>query len=341
MKKVIIVTDVWGNINGVVTSIVEAKKGLEKKNLKVKIVHPELFSNLPLPTNSEIKLAIMTGSKLKEIFKKTKPDFIHIATEGPLGLAARIFCTKNHLKFTTSYHTKLPEYIAIRMKIGVMEPMIWKYIEWFHETSEKVMVSTESLKKELEKHKIKKGVIVPLGIDLKLFKKNKKTPALPKLHKPIFTFLGRVAPEKNVEAFLKLNLPGTKLIIGDGPSKKALEKKFTKNTVFVGYKKGQDIVDLLSISDVFVFPSKTDTFGLVLLESLACGLPIAAYNVQGPKDIIENGKTGYIGSNLKENALKCLTIDKINCRKEAEKYSWNTFTKEFIKNLVPAQPSEK
>ncbi|MFA6306145.1 MAG: glycosyltransferase family 1 protein [Candidatus Gracilibacteria bacterium] len=340
-KKIIIVTDVWGNINGVVTSIIEAKKGLERKNLKVKIVHPRLFSTLPLPTYSEIRLAILTGSKLKEIFKKFAPDFIHIATEGPLGLAAKIFCTKNNLKFTSSYHTKLPEYFALRLKINAVEKIIWKYLQWFHSTSEKVMVSTDSLKKELEKHKINKGVIVPLGIDLKLFKQNKEPPVFPKIKRPIFTFLGRVAIEKNIEAFLNLNLPGTKLIIGDGPARKKLEKKFTKNTVFVGYKKGQDIIDLLSISDVFVFPSKTDTFGLVILEALACGLPVAAYNVQGPKDIIENGKTGYIGSDLKENALKCLKLDKKLCRKEAEKYSWNNFTDKFIENLVPAQPSAK
>lgn len=334
MKKAIIVTDTWGKPDGIVITILQSKKGMEKAGMKVKIIHPKLFSNFSLPTYPEIKLAILTGEKLKEIFKKTKPDFIHIATEGPLGLAARTFCVKNGLKFTTSYHTRLPEYTRIRLNIDAIETIMWRYMQWFHSKSERVIVSTNSLKKELEEHKFKKIKVIPLGTKLDLFKRNPKAIAPKNLKNPIFTFLGRIAPEKNIEAFLNLDLPGTKLVIGDGPNRKKLEKEFTKNTVFLGYKKGQDIVDLLSISDVFVFPSKTDTFGLVILEALACGLPVAAYNVQGPKDIIENGKTGYIGKNLKENAIKCLKIDRKNCRKEAEKYSWSTFTSEFIKNLV-------
>lgn len=341
MKKAIIVTDTWGKPDGIVITILQSKKGMEKAGMKVKIIHPKLFMNFPLPTYPEIKLAILTGEKLKEIFTEIKPDFIHIATEGPLGLAARTFCVKHNLKFTTSYHTRLPEYTRVRLNIDAIEGIMWRYMQWFHSKSERVIVSTNSLKKELEQHKFKNVKVIPLGTKLDLFKRNTKAIIPKNLKKPIFTFLGRVAPEKNIEAFLKLDLPGTKLVIGDGPDRKKLEKEFTENTVFVGYKKGQEIVDLLSISDVFVFPSKTDTFGLVILEAMACGLPVAAYNVQGPKDIIKNRKTGYLGNNLKANAIKCLTIDKKDCRREAEKYSWDTFTKKFTKNLVPAQPSKK
>jgi len=341
MKKVIIVTDVWEKLDGIVITIINSQKAMEKKGMSVKIIHPKLFINFPLPTYPEIKLAILTGEKLKEIFTEIKPDFIHIATEGPLGLAARTFCVKNNLKFTTSYHTRLPEYTRIRLKIDAIETIMWKYMTWFHEKSEKVIVSTESLKKELEEHKFKKVKVIPLGTNLDLFKRNPKAKTPKNLKKPIFTFLGRVAPEKNIEAFLKLDLPGTKLVIGDGPDRKKLEKEFTKNVCFVGYKKGQDIVDLLSISDVFVFPSKTDTFGLVMLEAMACGLPVAAYDVEGPKDVIKNGKTGYLSDDLQTNAIKCLKIDKKTCRKEAEKYSWDNFTEKFIKNLVPTQTSKK
>jgi len=174
---------------------------------------------------------------------------------------------------------------------------------------------------------------------LKLFKKNPKAKIPDKLvkaglKKPVFTFLGRVAPEKNIETFLKCDLPGSKLVIGDGPQRKDLEKEFKGSAVFVGRKKATEVADLLSISDVFVFPSKTDTFGLAIIEALACGVPVAAYNVQGPKNIITNGVDGFLGGSLKANALKCLNIDRKNCRKTAMKYSWDNFTDEFIKNLV-------
>lgn len=182
--------------------------------------------------------------------------------------------------------------------------------------------------------RFKNVTVLPFGVELDLFKKNPKAKTPKSFKKPIFTFLGRIAPEKNLKAFLKCDLPGTKLIIGDGPQKQNLKKKFKKHTVFVGKKKGQEIVDLLSISDVFVFPSKTDTFGLVLVEALACELPVAAYNVHGPKDIITNGQDGFLGNDLAKNAIKCLDLDRKKCRKKALQYSWDNFTNKFIKNIV-------
>jgi len=279
-------------------------------------------------------MAIFTKFKLGKMLKQIKPDYIHIATEGALGLAARTACIKRKWAFTTSYHTRLPEYIEVRTKIKSLEKLTWKYLHWFHSKSKKVIVSTPSLKKELEEKKFKNVSVLPFGADLELFKKNPKAGIPKELKEPIFTFLGRIAPEKNIRAFLECDLPGSKLIIGDGPARKSLEKEFGETALFVGSKKGQKIVDLLSISNVFVFPSKTDTFGLVIVEALACGLPVAAYNVYGPKDIITNGKDGFLGPDLQKNALKCLNINPENCRKTALKYSWDNFTKKFIKNIV-------
>lgn len=335
MKKVVIVTDVWSkNINGVVTAITHTKKKLEKRGYQVTIIHPGLFRNLPLPSYAEIRLAIATRSHLREILKEINPNFIHIATEGPLGFAARIACSKQKWSFTTSYHTRLPEYISARISTKQLEKVTWKYLRWFHSKSKKIMVSTPSLKEELEKNHFKNIAIVPFGVDLELFKKNPKAILPKKIKKPVFTFLGRIAPEKNIESFLECDLPGTKLIIGDGPNKKKLQSKYKENTVFVGKKTGQNIVDLLSISDVFVFPSKTDTFGLVIIEALACELPIAGYDIHGPKDIVTNGKDGFLGNDLEKNALKCLEINKSNCRKKALNYSWDNFAKKFIKNMT-------
>lgn len=341
MKKIIIATDTWKNINGVVTSIKQLKKGLEEKNFKVKIVHPAEFKNVPLITDPDIKLAILSRRKMEKIIRKFNPDYIHIATEGPIGFAARLACSKNKWKFTTHYHTQLPEYIEVRIRTGLLKNATYRYLRWFHKRSEKTMVSSPMFKNLLEKKKFKNVTLIPLGVDTERFKKNPKAKVPSNLQKPIFTFLGRITNEKNLPAFLKCKLPGTKLVIGEGSALKKLKKKFTQNTVFTGCKMGQELVDLLSISDVLVFPSKTDTFGLAILEALSCGIPVAAYNVAGPKDIIENGIEGFLGANLEKNALKCLELKTSNrpavnkaCRKKALKFSSSKWCDRFIKNLT-------
>lgn len=331
MKKILIATDVWKNINGVVTSIKQLKEGLEKRNFIVKIIHPAEFKNVPLFTDPDIKLAILGRGKMEKIIKEFNPDYIHIATEGPVGFVARLACTKNNWKFTTHYHTQLPEYIEIRT--GLSKDAIYHYMRWFHKKSERTMVSSPMFKHLLEKRKFKNVALIPLGVDVDFFKKNPKAKIPADIKKPVFTFLGRVTAEKNIEAFLKCKLPGTKLIIGEGSALKSLKKNFKKDTVFTGCKTGQELVDLLSISDVFVFPSKTDTFGLVILEAMACGVPVAAYNVQGPKDLIENGVDGFTGPSLGKNALKCLKLKPSDCRKKALKFSSSKWCDLFIKNL--------
>lgn len=331
MKKIIIATDVWKNINGVVTSIKQLKEGLEKRGFKVKIIHPGEFKNVPLITDPDIKLAILGRGKMEKIIKEFNPDYIHIATEGPVGFATRLACTKNNWKFTTHYHTQLPEYIEIRT--GVSKEAIYHYMRWFHKKSEKTMVSSPLFKTLLEKKRFKNVTLIPLGVDTDFFKKNPDAKIPEGMKTPIFTFLGRVTTEKNIEAFLKCKLPGTKMVIGEGTALKSLKKNFKEDVVFTGCKTGQELVDLLSITDVFVFPSRTDTFGLVILEAMACGVPVAAYKVQGPKDLITNGVDGFVGPNLQKNALNCLKLKASDCRKKAEKFSSTKWCDSFIRNL--------
>lgn len=332
MKKILIISDVWSHVNGVVTSLKQLREGLKPKGYDVKIIHPDEFKNIPLPTYPEIKLAISSRRKMEKIIKEFNPDYIHIATEGPLGLIARLACTKNKWKFTSQYHTQLPEYIEVRT--GMFKNVTYHYMRWFHKPGQCTMVSSPMMKNLLEKRRFKHIKLVPVGVDTDLFKKNPEAKTPKNLKKPIFIFVGRIAPEKNLEAFLNSKLPGTKLIIGDGPDRKKLEKLYKKSAVFTGVKKEQELVDLLSISDVFVFPSGTDTFGIAMLEALSCGLPVAAFNVPGPRDIISNGKDGYIGENLEKNAIKCLKLNTRLCRKKALKFSSKNWLKNFIKTLT-------
>lgn len=334
MKKIAIVTDVWlGVTSGVTTAIKHKKRLLEKKGFKVLIIHPGPFFKLQLPIYKEIKFAYPIR-KMKKMLKQMKPDYIHIETEGPIGLAARQACVVNNWKFTTSYHTRVPEYLELWFHSKMLKKLAYKYFRWFHSKSQKIIASTSELKRELEEKKFKNLVASPLGVDINHFKKNFSAKVPKDLKKPIFVYLGRIAAEKNIMAFLNCDLRGSKLLIGDGPQKKSLQKKYKGKAIFVGYKKGTELVDLLSISDVLVFPSRTDSFGLVILEALACGVPIAAYDVRGPKDLITNGVDGFLGDNLEENAKKCLKLHYKDCRNKALKYSWEKSISDFIKHLV-------
>ncbi len=333
MKKIVIVTDVWENVNGVVTTLRQLKELLEQQGDVVNIIHPGDFYNLPMPTYPEIKIPLSTRSRIEKLLDKYQPDHIHIATEGPMGLITRMACLHKKYHFTSAFYTDFPEYLEIRFH-GLKEPT-YQYLKWFHGKSMGVMVNTNSSLQVLQKKGFKNLQVVPLGIDVNVFKKNEQAKLPSGLTKPVFVFLGRLAPEKNIQAFLDCHLPGSKLVIGDGPSRKELEKKYHKDAMFVGYKKGQELVDLLSSSDVFVFPSLTDTFGLVILEAMGCGLPVAGYDATGPRDLITNGVDGYFGPDLEQNAIKCLELDPKNCQKKAEQYSVLEWVKNFTNHLVP------
>ena len=299
MKHLLVITDTWEdkNTNGVVVYLTHIKSSLEKLGFKVTVIHPGQFTHFSLPTYAEIKMSLSTQAHMKEIISDAAPDYIHIATEGTLGALARIVCTKNKWKFSTFYHTRFPEYIYLRFKL--LGPAATKYVQWFHKASSCLMVSTDTLKKELEDKGFKNVAISQLGVNLDLFHKNPNAELPKSLSRPLFVFMGRIAPEKTIEDFLECELPGSKMIIGDGPSKIQLEKDYPDRALFVGQKTGQELVDLLSVSDVFVFPSRTDTFSLTIIEALACGVPVAAYDVQGPKNILTNSVDGYLGQTQK------------------------------------------
>lgn len=329
--KILLVSDTWApQINGVVRAQDALIRELESRGHEVVVIEPGQFTTIPLPMYPEIRLALFSRRRIAARIEETRPDAVHIMVEGPLGWAARSVCIERGIPFTTWYHTHLQLYVNIRLH-GLLRP-IYALMRRFHSAAVRTMVSTESLKRELESTGFKNIVVVPLGVDTAFFTRN-PAPSIPALPKPVFLYLSRLAPEKSPEEFLKLDLPGTKLVIGDGPDRKRLEKKYGETNKFIGYKRGQELVDWLSLADVFVFPSRTETFGLVTLEALACGVPVAAHDVMGPRDIITPGKDGFLGEDLRDAALKCLALSPADCRATALRYSWRHSADAFIKNL--------
>jgi glycosyltransferase involved in cell wall biosynthesis len=332
VKKIVLITDAWHpQVNGVVRVTETISTILLKRGVETLIIHPGMFRTIPVPFYPEIRLALFSRQKIKKLLTDFKPDAIHLMTEGSLGFVARGYCIKNKLPFTSWYHTHFDFYLDMRFP-GLLALVVY-YLKKFHNSAERTFVSTESLRQELLAEGFTKLAVVPLGVDTEKFKRN-LAPNVPAFPKPVFVFFSRLAPEKSPEEFLKLPLEGTKLVIGDGPDRAMLEKKYPDAT-YVGYKKGQELVDYLSIADVMVFPSRTETFGLAALEAMACGVPVAAHNVLGPKDIITEGKDGYLGQDLAEAAQKCLILNREDCRAKALKFSWDNSVEEFEKNLAP------
>ena len=336
MKKLLLVTDAWHpQVNGVVSCYDRMLEQLPKRGYEVSVIHPGLFRTMSLPGYPEIRLALFPRKRLRKMLADIQPDAVHVAVEGPLGLAARALCRKKNVPFTTCYHTHFQMYLAAR-GLGLFTPLAYVFLRWFHNGGTQTMVATESLKQELNAHGFKNIVLWPLGVDTEFFKRN-PSPALPPLPKPVFVFFSRLASEKNPEEFFQLELPGTKLVIGDGPERRRLEETYGKTHRFVGYKRGQELIDWLSLCDVSVFPSRSETFGLVVIETLACGIPVAAHDCQGPRDIITNGVDGYLSEDLKDAAIQCLSLDREACRKKALSYSWERSAAMFERLLVSAK----
>lgn len=334
-QRVLLVTDAWlPQVNGVVRTVQMLGRDLEAMGHAVAYATPEGRLTLPMPTYPEIRLSIFPRRSLERMIDEFRPDAIHIATEGPLGLAARRICISRKFPFTTSFHTRFPEYVHARFPL-VSENAVYRFLRWFHGPAESMMVATRSLKSEMEAHGFHNLKIWSRGVDVDAFR------PIPDAHlpyeKPIFLCVGRVAVEKNIEAFLALDLPGTKVIVGDGPQRTELERGYP-NAVFVGTKSGDELVRYYAASDVFVFPSRTDTFGLVLLESLSCGTPVAAYPVTGPKDVIGDAPVGVLDNDLKAACLKALQIPRGACRQFAVAHSWRACTEEFLSNLPEIAP---
>ncbi|QJR15814.1 glycosyltransferase family 4 protein [Usitatibacter palustris] len=333
--RILLVTDAWApQINGVVVTLRNTIAWLEKWGHEVRVLSPQGFKTMPMPTYPEIPLALFPGGKVAEVFREFKPDAVHIATEGPLGVAARAYCVKHRLQFTTAYHTCFPEYVQPRFGV----PLSWTYtwLKWFHGPSSAIMVGTPAIAKLLEVRNFRNIVEWSRGVDTVLFhpieERFKEYP------RPVFLFVGRVAIEKNIAAFLELDLPGTKVVVGDGPQRKELEKRFPK-AVFAGARVGPELASYFQRADVFVFPSLTDTFGLVLLEAMACGTPVAAYPVRGPIDVIKDPAVGVLKKDLREAALAALPLDRGAVRRYAERYSWEHCSRQFLAHLVLARPT--
>lgn len=337
--KIALITDAWRpQINGVVTTLQKTCEYLRKAGHIVETFTPDQFANWPCPGYSEIRLALGCGPKLRKRLEQFQPDAIHIATEGPLGLATRRYCQSRRLPYTSAFHTRFAEYVHLRFKF----PLSWGYalLRWFHSGSERVMVATPTLIDELRRRGFNNPVLWSRGVETDLFRPQEKA-FLPE-ERPVFLYAGRVAIEKNLEAFLSLDLPGTKYVVGDGPQRIELEKKYPE-VRFVGFRLGEDLARHIAAADVFVFPSLTDTFGLVLLEALSCGVPVAAFPVTGPLDVILDPKAGCLDENLRLAALDALKLDPKDCREYALGYAWQHCARQFESHLapIPEQPKER
>lgn len=329
--RILIATDAWApQINGVVVTLVNVISRLRRHGHEVHVISPEGFLTIPTPTYPEIPLAVMPGRGVSRQIREFDPDTIHIATEGPIGAAARRYCLRRGLAFTSAYHTCFPEYVQPRLGI----PLKWGYafMRRFHAPSSAVMVATPAMRRSLEEHGFERIADYKLGTDLELF--HPAAGAFTDLPRPIFTYVGRVAIEKNLPAFLKLDLPGSKVVVGDGPARKKLEREFPAAR-FVGFKNGTDLASYYQRSDAFVFPSVTDTFGLVMLEALACGVPVAAFPVRGPIDVVKDPRVGVLDNDLRRAALAALDLDRGACRRYAEAYPWEDTTRQFLAHLAP------
>ncbi|MES2203312.1 MAG: glycosyltransferase family 1 protein [Patescibacteria group bacterium] len=332
MAKLLLIADAWApQINGVARVAAAHVRELERTGWSVEVIEPGQFFNVRLMFTPDVYLALFASHRVARRIRAGGFDAVHILAEGPLGLAARRACLQQGVPFTTWYHTRYDIYVGAYVTKVLIAPFA-RYLSWFHGKSLRVMVSNKTLKAMLDSDGYANVVVVPLGVDTERFTRNPNT-SVPKLPGPVFVYFGRMAPEKSPEEFLKLDLPGSKMVIGDGPLRKPLQKKYPKAT-FVGFKTGQGLVDYLSICDVFVFPSRTETFGLVQLEAMACGMPVAAHDVLGPRDVVTEGKDGHLSEDLAEAALKCLDLNRMDCRAKALQYSWANSAKEFANQLA-------
>lgn len=329
--NILIVTDAWSpQVNGVVRTLQSVRAELEKMGHAVAVISPDQFKSVPCPTYPEIRLALTM--KVGERIKAASADAIHIATEGPLGVAARKYCVKQGLPFTTAYHTQFPEYVSKRTHLPAR--WFWRYIRWFHAPAKAVMVSTPAVEKELHANGIAHTRHWGRGVDLSLFTvAGPRNPAFEGLAHPIMLYVGRVAVEKNVEAFLGATHPGTKVVVGDGPALEKLKVKYPAAR-FLGKIVGADLAAAYRSADVFVFPSRTDTFGLVLIEALATGTPVAAYPVQGPIDVLVP-EVGCMDDNLDHAIAEALTRDRAACAAYAGHFGWDESARQFLDGLVP------
>jgi glycosyltransferase involved in cell wall biosynthesis len=335
VKRILVATDAWHpQVNGVVRTLVMMAEAARRFGVDVHFLTPQSFRTFAMPSYRDLRLALPYQAKVARLIADLRPDSIHIATEGPIGLAVRRYCRRRGLPFTTSFHTRFPEYISARLPVP--ESWIWRALRAFHGPSQAVMAATPALSGELRGRGFRNVVLWPRGVDTRQFHPRPVDLGLPR---PVFLCVGRVAVEKNLEAFLALDLPGTKLIVGDGPARMALARSYPQ-AVFLGARLGEALAQAYAAADVFVFPSKTDTFGLVLLEALASGLPVAAFPVAGPRDVIGNAPVGVLDDDLRSACLAALKLSPQACLAFAAAHTWEASARAFIENMADIREVE-
>lgn len=332
--RIAIVTDAWDpQVNGVVRTLKATRAELERQGHDVLVISPDNYYNVPCPTYPEIRLAVAWATTIGDRLMAFAPDAVHLSTEGPLCLAARRWCVRNGWQFTTAYHTQFPDYFAARTGIGA--DWVWPYFRWFHSASQAVLVSTPSVRDILRQQGIAHSAHWSRGVDIEAFSPELPPhPAFANLPRPIQLYVGRVAVEKNIEAFLATGHPGTKVVVGDGPARLALQAQYP-GAVFLGALSGADLAGAYAGADVFVFPSKTDTFGLVMIEALASGTPVAAFPVSGPVDIVTPA-TGALSDSLDIAIADALTRNRSDCAFYGRTYTWEASARQFATALVSA-----
>jgi glycosyltransferase involved in cell wall biosynthesis len=328
--RILIISDAWHpQVNGVVRTLSTVAGELQTMGHVVEVIGPDRFRTVPCPTYPDIALSILPKRRLVRLIEDFQPDALHIATEGPLGLAARRWALRTGFRFTTAFHTRFAEYLRARTHFPVRPVYAW--MRRFHDAGSGTMVATSSLRDELTARGFSQIRPWSRGVDLDLFKPEPRENW--DLPRPIFIYVGRVAVEKNIGAFLDLDLPGSKVMVGGGPQLASLRREYPSVT-FTGPRYGEALARAYAGADVFVFPSLTDTFGLVILESLACGTPVAAFPVTGPKDVL-TARVGAVNTDLRQAALDALHADRDACRAHAELYSWRACAELFLSHLMP------
>jgi glycosyltransferase involved in cell wall biosynthesis len=334
--KILVATDAWQpQVNGVVRTLSHVAKEARGFGVEIEFLSPNEFRTLPTPSYPEIPLALASTRAVARRLARVRPDAIHVATEGPVGHAMRRLCIKRGLPFTTSFHTRFPDYLAERLPIPARwtETLAWAYLRRFHSAGSAVLAATPTLVSELETRGFRNVKLWPRGVDANLFRP-RETRALD-LPRPIFLAVGRVAIEKNLEAFLRLDLPGTKVVVGDGPARASLEKAYP-DAVFLGARQGERLAEVYAAADVFVFPSHTDTFGLVLLEALASGVPVAAFPTPAPRDVLGSAPVGVLDADLRRACLGALDISRQACRDFALTMTWEKSARLFVQYVTEA-----
>ncbi len=326
---ILVATDAWHpQVNGVVRTLAMTAEAAKALGADVSFLTPQSFRTFALPSYPDLRLALPNAAKIARLITEARPDSIHIATEGPIGLSVRRYCRKHRVPFTTGFHTRFPEYVSARLP--VRESWIWAALRAFHSGSRAVMAATPALVNELRARGFRNVVLWPRGVDTRQFHPRPADLGLPR---PVFLCVGRVAVEKNLEAFLDLDLPGTKVIVGDGPARAALMRKYPQ-AVFPGALQGEELAKTYAAADVFVFPSRTDTFGLVLLEALASGVPVAAFPVTGPRDVLGSAPVGALNDDLRQACLSARLISPRACLEFAARHTWQASARAFIENMA-------